>query len=62
MTIVRSFTRCAECAHAVEVMEPDRFGVKHPSTEVIHCSHFQQFRAMRITRTCAEFKRIREAA
>ena len=62
MTIVRSFTRCAECAHAVEVMEPDRFGVKHPSTEVVHCTIFQQFRAVRITRTCAEFQRRKDAA
>lgn len=62
MTIVRSFTRCAECAHAVEVMEPDRHGVKRPSTEVVHCAHFQQFRAVRITRTCEEFKRRKDAA
>ena len=62
MTLIKSFTRCADCAHAVEVMEPDRFGLKRVSTEVAHCTIYQQFRAVRITRTCEEFQRRKDAA
>lgn len=55
-------TQCSHCVHATEVMEPDRFGVKRPSLEVAHCTIFQQFRSLRIVRSCIEFKLKKEAA
>ena len=51
-----TFTKCANCAFADEVLEPDRFGVKRPSLEVIQCEIFMQFRAVRIVRSCASFQ------
>lgn len=58
------FTKCANCAHQHEVMEPDRFGVKRPSMEVIHCLIFMQLRAAHLFRSCDQFKprKQREAA
>lgn len=62
---MNTFTRCQNCAHAGEVLEMDRFGIKRPSSEVAHCAIYQQFRAVRIIRSCTDFaqrKRIGEAA
>lgn len=56
------YTKCVNCEHAIEVFEPDRFGVKHPSMEVFQCHVFQQFRCARTIRACAEFKLKKEAA
>ena len=60
-----AFTRCINCAHAAEVMEMDRFGVKRPSMDVAHCAIFQQLRCVRFIRSCREFaqrKQTGEAA
>ena len=37
-------------------MEPDRFGVKRQSVEVVHCLIFMQFKAARLIRACDQFK------
>jgi hypothetical protein len=55
-------TKCSHCIHAVEVLEPDRFGIKRVSLEVAHCAFFSQFRSLRIVRACVEFKLKKEAA
>jgi hypothetical protein len=55
-------TKCSHCVHAIEVMEPDRFGIKRVSLEVAHCEVFQQFRSLRIVRACVEFKLRKDKA
>ena len=50
------YTKCVNCAHQQEVMEPDRFGVKRQSVEVVHCLIFMQFKAARLIRACDQFK------
>lgn len=61
---MNTFTKCLDCAHHAEVMEPDRFGVKHPSAEVVQCLIHMQFRSARMIRSCGEFnlKKKQEAA
>ena len=57
-----TYTKCADCAHRAEVMEPDRHGVKHPSAEVVQCLIFMQLRSARTIRACDQFARKKEAA
>lgn len=59
---MNTFTKCADCAHTAEVLEPDRFGIKRPSAEVVQCLIFMQFRCARMIRACVDFSRRKQEA
>jgi hypothetical protein len=57
-----SFTQCAHCQYARPVEQMEKDGRLSASREVGYCEMFAQYRALRFIRTCADFKRVQEAA
>lgn len=57
-TRVNEFTQCVRCKFARSVEEIDRAGLIAASREVAYCDMFAQYRALRLIRTCADFKRF----
>lgn len=64
MLHMHKFTQCATCQFARPVEQLDKDGRMTASREVGYCEMFAQYRSLRLSRSCTDYKRIgkKEAA